>query len=40
MSQPMNQRSVTVAYPAYQNQEAIFVPTGIQIEAMQKRALK
>lgn len=40
VSQPMNQRSVTVAYPAYQNQEAIFVPTGIQIEAMQKESVK
>ena len=40
VSQPVNQRSVTVTYPAYQNIEATFLPTGIQIEAIQKDAVK
>ena len=35
VSQPVNQRSVTVTYPAYQNIETTFLPTGIQIEAIQ-----
>jgi len=40
VSQPVNQRSVTVTYPAYQNIETTFLPTGIQIEAIQKDAVK
>lgn len=40
VSQPVYQRSVTVTYPAYQNIETTFLPTGIQIEAIQKDAVK
>ena len=40
VSQLVKDRSVTVSYPAYQNQEATFLPTGIQIEAKQKDIVK
>lgn len=40
VSQLVKDRSVTVNYPAYQNQEATFLPTGIQIEAKQKDIVK
>lgn len=40
VSQPFKDRSVTVTYPAYQNIETTFLPTGIQIEAIQKDAVK
>lgn len=40
VSQPFKDRSVAISYPAYQNQEATFLPTRIQIEAKQKDAVK
>lgn len=40
INQTFKDRSVAISYPAYQNQETTFLPTGIQIEAKQKDAIK